>query len=84
MQGFKCYKCQAKGVDFREADLSSSDMRHTDFSEAIFASTNLSRANFSHSYNYLIDAQINKVKEARFTMPEAVGLLSGLDVIIVE
>jgi len=40
-------------------------------------------ADFASAVRYDIDPQINKIKKARFSFPEAVGLLRGFGVTIV-
>jgi uncharacterized protein YjbI with pentapeptide repeats len=77
-------ECLAKDVDFREADLTEADLTHTDFTGSLFMETNLTRADFSDAINYHIDVGFNKVKAARFTLPEAVSLLRSLDIEIVD
>jgi fluoroquinolone resistance protein len=59
-------------------------MSDCDFSEALFVKTNLSGANFAHAINYAIDATLNDIKKAKFMFPEAVGLLHGLDIVLLE
>ena len=75
-------KCEAKDVDFIETDLTDADFRNTDFEETTFFKTNLTNANFSLATNYSIDPNTNILKKTRFTLPEALSLLSNLDIII--
>lgn len=77
-------RCIAHDVDFTEANLTGADCTHTDFSESRFSQTNLTEANFTHATNYLIDVRLNTVKKAKFSLPEAMSLLHGLDIILVE
>ncbi|MFD0710793.1 pentapeptide repeat-containing protein [Paenibacillus sp. GCM10027626] len=76
--------CLAKNVDFREADLSESELRLTDFAESLFSDTNLMAADFSNAANYAIDPAYNKINKAKFTMPAAISLLYAMDIEIVE
>jgi len=78
----KMVKCQAKEVDFIETDLSGGDFRETDFEKSRFFKTNLSHADFKGARNYLIDPANNVLKKTRFSLPEAMGLLQGLDIIL--
>lgn len=78
----KLLRCSAKEVDFGEADLSGADCRETDFAESKFLHTNLEGANFIGATNYTIDPTANRVRHARFSLPEAVALLRGFDVVI--
>jgi hypothetical protein len=47
-----------------------------------FLHTNLSGANFVGAKGYAIDLTANKAKKAKFSYPEAMSLLSALDVIV--
>jgi uncharacterized protein YjbI with pentapeptide repeats len=77
-------RCSAKETDFGEADLQGAVCRRTDFSGARFHGTNLEHADLREALNYAIDPRANKVKGARFSLPEAVALLRGLDIVIDE
>ena len=77
-------KCSAKEVEFSEADLSSADFRGTDLTKSRFQQTNLTRANFEDATNYSIDVNSNKLSKARFSLPEALSLLYGLDIVLVD
>lgn len=72
--------CMAHDVDFSETDLSQADCRCTDFSGSRFFHTNLSAADFTGAINYSISVIDNPVKKAKFSLPEAMSLLSGLDI----
>lgn len=61
------------GADFSEVDLSGTTFHNCD----------LSKANFSSATRYHIDPRTNKIKQARFSLPDAVGLLSGFDITLV-
>jgi len=76
------FKSSLREADFSQGDLSESDLRECDFLNARFHNTTLLKADFRGALNYLIDPIGNKLRGARFTMPEAQGLLAGLGVII--
>ncbi len=78
----KIVKCGAKEVDFTETDLSQGDFQNTDFEKSRFFKTNLTGADFRGAKNYYIDARINTLKQTRFSLPEALSLLHGLDIIV--
>jgi len=80
LKGVRFTECTAKDVDFREADLSKSDFSGTDLTGAQFGRTNLSGANLQSARNYRILPAENTLKGARFSLPEAMSLLSGLDI----
>jgi len=74
--------CEAKEVDFTETDLSNGDFRKTDFEKSRFYNTNLTNADFRGARNFYIDVKNNTLKKTRFSFPEAITLLNGLDIII--
>ena len=78
----KIVRCEAKEVDFTETDLSQADLKNTDFEKSRFFKTNLTEADFKGAKNYYVDARVNTLKKTRFSLPEALSLLDGLDVII--
>ena len=71
-------------MDFREADLSETDFDGTDLSESLFLNTNLTEADFVGAMNYDISPEKNKLKGAKFSLPEAMSLLFNLDIILVD
>ncbi|QHS12906.1 pentapeptide repeat-containing protein [Shewanella sp. Arc9-LZ] len=81
---FSLVDCRAHDVDFREANLSKADLRMTDFNLSQFSHTNLTGANFTDALNYQIDITANNVKQAIFSRFEALSLLEGLDIQLVD
>lgn len=75
-------RCALREVDFSDADLSECDFGGADLVGARFHNTTLLKANFRDATNYLIDPLKNKVKGAKFSWPEACGLLVGLGVVV--
>ncbi len=80
LKGVRFTECAAKDVDFREADLSKADFSGTDLTGAQFGRTDLTGANLESARNYRIVPAENTLKGARFSLPEAMSLLSGLDI----
>ena len=80
LNGCKLTRCLAREADFRETDLSGADLTHTDFTGSLFGKTDLRGANLDQARNYAISVADNKVKDARFSMPEAMALLYCLDI----
>ena len=76
--------CEAKDVNFSEANLSKSNLSDSDFAGSIFNKTNLCCADFTHAVNYYIDIYHNPIKGAKFSIPEAISLLGSLEVEIVD
>jgi uncharacterized protein YjbI with pentapeptide repeats len=78
----KIVKCEAREVDFIETDMSEGDFKRSDFEKSRFFKTNLTRADFKNAINYSIDVKNNTIKNAHFSLPEALSLLNSLDIII--
>lgn len=74
--------CILRETDFSQSDLSESDFQGSDLLNARFKDTVLLKADFRKATNYLIDPTENKVRGARFSLPEAQGLLVGLGIIL--
>lgn len=75
-------RCTLRDVDFSDADLSECDFAGADLGGARFHNTTLLKANFRDAANYVIDPLRNKLKGAKFSWPEARGLLVGLGVVV--
>ena len=71
-------------VDFRETDLSQADFAGTNLCDSLFLATDLTEADLSQARNYQIDPSQNTVRKAKFSLPEAMSLLYGLDIVLVE
>ena len=84
LRGIQIKDCIAAGVDFREADLSQADFTGTDLSKSLFSKTNLTKADLSGARNYHITPGQNVLKQAKFSLPEAMSLLYSLDIVLTE
>lgn len=78
--GTRIEKCEAKEVAFIETDLSQGVFTGTDFENSRFFKTNLAGADFRGAKNYAISAYHNNLKGAKFSLPEAMNLLYGLEI----
>ncbi len=76
--------CTARECYFTQANCTDADFTGTDFSGSIFNGTNLTKANFSGATNYAIDIRANTVKQAKFSLPEAVSLLRSLEITLTD
>jgi uncharacterized protein YjbI with pentapeptide repeats len=76
--------CTAKEAYFDSANLTDANCTRTDFSESRFFHTDLTRADFTTARNYFIAPHLNTLKKTKFSMPEAMALLHGLDIILDE
>jgi hypothetical protein len=48
--------------------------------DAKFENTILQKADLRSAFNYAIDPEINKIKKAKFSLPEVTGLLKKYDI----
>ena len=76
----KLHRCNLHEATFVRSDLREADCRGSDFSRARFSGCDLRGADFREAVNYAIDPTDNRVERARFSLPEALGLLSGLGI----
>lgn len=74
--------CNLQEVDFTEADLTSSTFEDCDLTRAIFVNTILEKTDFTTSNNYSFDPEINRIKKAKFSKLEVIGLLDKYDISI--
>lgn len=77
-------KCHAVDVDFSEAHLAHADFREAALTRSRFRHTDLTEANFEGATEYSIKATENTIRKARFSLLEAISLLYGLDITLVE
>jgi uncharacterized protein YjbI with pentapeptide repeats len=84
LRGIQIRDCVAVDVDFREADLCQADFGGTDLSQSMFGNTNLSHADLTRARNYHIDSGQNVLRQAKFSLPEAMSLLHSMDIVLVE
>jgi uncharacterized protein YjbI with pentapeptide repeats len=77
-------ECRAHDVDFREANVKNGSFSHTDLRDSLFNKTNLTGVNFSEAENYDINIKNNIITNATFCRYEAVRLLSGLDINLID
>jgi fluoroquinolone resistance protein len=84
LKGIDLTRCIARDVDFTEADLSRANLTHTDLSQSRFVHTDLTEADLTDATNYSIAPKLNVLKKTKFSLPEAVSLLYGLDIILTD
>lgn len=77
-------RCELVNVDFRETNVSGADFAFSDLRDSIFLSSDLSNADLRNARNYHIDPSQNKIKKARFSLPEAMALLYSMDIELSE
>ncbi|MCP4610038.1 MAG: pentapeptide repeat-containing protein [Planctomycetes bacterium] len=84
LKGIQMKNCIANEVDFRDTNLSKANFQGTDLARSLFGNTNLTEADLSQARNYDIDAHNNIVKQAKFSLPEAMALLYRMDIVMKE
>ena len=67
---------------FTNTCLNSANFNGTELSGTSFHNCDLCRADFSGATQYSVDPCTNKIKKAKFSLPEVIGLLQGFDIII--
>ena len=72
--------CQLQDVDFSKADFSKSNFENCDLKGAIFDRTNLEGADLRTAYNFDIHPIQNRIKKARFSNENIIGLLRHFDI----
>jgi uncharacterized protein YjbI with pentapeptide repeats len=77
LDNFICTNSRAKNCDFSEASLKSADFSKTDLSETNFHHANCEKASFYGAIQYYIDPSVTKLKDAIFSLPEAMSLLNS-------
>ena len=75
-------QCSIKDVDFFEANLSNANFSESILSGTTFNKGNLTGADFRGALDYYIDPRVTNIKKARFNLPEALSLLSAMEIII--
>jgi fluoroquinolone resistance protein len=79
---FSAVDCRLREADFGDADLRSAVFTKSDLRGSRFFGADLSGADLRRAFDYLIDARQTKMKKTRVSLPEAVSLLAGLEVIV--
>lgn len=74
--------CQARSVDFEGANLTETNFHNADLEGTRFVQCDLTKANFTDAINYQINASQNTLHQTRFSLPEAISLLHGLDIVL--
>lgn len=82
LKGFSFVDCKILEVDFSEAQLSKSSFTGSILRGSNFNKANLSEADFRGASEYLIDVRYSTIKNAKFSLPEALTLLSSLEIIV--
>lgn len=71
---------QLHETDFSECDLTNSVFDNCDLTRATFSNTILENVDFRTAYNFEIDPEFNRIKKARFSNENILGLLTKYDI----
>lgn len=82
MYGVKFDGCSLREVRFEGSDMQCANFTGSDLEGALFADTILTRADLSGARNYTINACVNTLTKAKFSMPEAAALVYALDIVV--
>ena len=74
--------CNLEEVDFTESMLQNAVFENCDLKKTIFDRTNLEKVDFKTAFNLDINPQENKLKGAKFSKQNVVGLVSIYKVIV--
>ena len=72
-------ECSLHSAVFTQADLTGACFTRCDLARAVFHQTRLDKADFSSSYNFVIDPDDNSLKKTRFSALNLAGLLEKYD-----
>ena len=78
----KFKSCNLEAVDFTETILSNAVFDQCDLKEAIFDQTNVEKSDFRTAFNFNINPENNRLKNAKFSRNTIDGLLSNYKIII--
>jgi len=84
LKGISIVDCAAADVDFRDANLRQADFGGTDLSGSLFNHTDLTDADLSRARDYRIDPSQNTLRNAKFSLPEALSLLYSMDIRLID
>ena len=78
----KFLECEIRDTDFVSADITEADFSGSDLQGSKFQNTILEKADLSSARNYFIDPLQNRIKRAKFSYPEVLGLLASFGIVI--
>ena len=71
---------EIKDCDFYETNLSGTDFSSCDLNGTLFEKCDLTECDFRQARNYAISPTQNKLKKAKFSMPEVLSFLTPLEI----
>ena len=83
LNGFLFSGCSIREASFIEASMKTVTFEECDLKGTLFERCNLEKADFTTAVGYFLDLELNRVKGARFSLPEAANLLMKYDIKLV-
>lgn len=80
LRGKNFVDCSIKEADFSQANLSKACFSGSNLAGTSFSNVNIEKSDFRNCLNYFIDPRFAKMKEAKFSFPEAIVLLQALGI----
>ena len=77
LRGSSFVDCSLREVDFAGANLSKALFTRANLSGATFSGANLEKSDFRQARSYFIDPRNAKIKDALFSVPEALVLIEA-------
>ena len=71
---------QLHQIDFGNCDLTKATFDNCDLAGATFENTILEKTDFITASNFKIDPELNKIKKAKFSKENVIGLLAKYDI----
>jgi uncharacterized protein YjbI with pentapeptide repeats len=84
MKRTRFIECIIHRTDFINTDLAGSDFSGSDLEGSQFHQSCLEKSNFTGAHNYFIDPANNRLKQARFSIPEVLSLLAPFEIKVEE
>jgi uncharacterized protein YjbI with pentapeptide repeats len=75
--------CSFDGASFVDTNLTHAVFDDCNLGGCLFDTTILTQADFSTAYGYAIDVSKNTIKQAKFSLPEAISLLQNFEIELV-
>lgn len=80
LKDFKLIDCTAFEVDFLDVQMKDAVCTGTNFQGSLFGKVNLTKADLRNAKNYKIDPTNCIIKQAKFSYPDALSLLSIFEI----
>jgi fluoroquinolone resistance protein len=82
LEGCAFTDCVARGTTFRDANLAKATFRGSNLANAEFVNCDLRGADFRGATQYALSPAANRLEKARFSLPEAISLLTGFGILL--